>query len=323
MLISKTVEAKVGSKTFNHFKNLGYNIKNGDVILVPIEHLNLGSHTKIEVMCDICQYTKFIKYQDYISNVNQYNIYTCSAKCSVKKRELTHLKLYGVSNASKSNKIKEKKKNTTFLNYGVDNPSQSDVIKQTKKETTLKNYGVDNPLKNKNISNKVKNTNIIRYGGPTPLFSQIVKNKSIKTSIKRYGVNNAMQNEVIFSRNKASGFKQKSYLLPSGKEVKIQGYENKALDLLLKTYSEIDILVNDKEIEKRIGEIWYKDENNKQHRYFPDIFIISENKIIEVKSDWIYNKNKKINILKQKSCLDTGFKFEFMILNKKGELLSI
>ncbi len=160
MIISKTVSTKVGSKTFSHFKNLGYNIKNGDIITVQISHLNPGSHTKIEVKCDICSYIKFIKYQDYLANVNKYETYTCSAKCSVHKRELTHLQLYGVSNTSKSNITKQKKKDTTILNYGVENPSKSNIIKQKKKETTLKNFGVDNPLKNIDIVEKSKQTRI-------------------------------------------------------------------------------------------------------------------------------------------------------------------
>ena len=46
---------------------------------------------------------------------------------------------------------------------------------------------------------------------------------------------------------------------------------------------------------KNVPEIWYIDENNIEHRYYVDIFIPSQNKCIEVKSLYTYNKNKKIN----------------------------
>jgi hypothetical protein len=321
MIISKTVSTKVGSKTFSHFKNLGYNIKNGDIITVQISHLNPGSHTKIEVKCDICSYIKFIKYQDYLANVNKYETYTCSAKCSVHKRELTHLQLYGVSNTSKSNITKQKKKDTTILNYGVENPSKSNIIKQKKKETTLKNFGVDNPLKNIDILNKSYETNLKKYGSIFPSKNQEVKDKTKLTNLKRFGVENPMQNSECFLKQQKSSFKLKEYTLPSGKKVKFQGYENKAIDLLLKSYNENDIIINDKEIKDIIGEIWYIGEDNKKHKYYPDIFIISENKIIEVKSTWTYTLHEKMNLLKKKSCINTGFKFKFMIFNKKGELL--
>ena len=131
-----------------------------------------------------------------------------------------------------------------------------------------------------------------------------------------------MQNEQVFSKNKTSRFKNKNFIFPSGREVLIQGYENRAIDLLLNTYDENDMVIMDSNIEKLIGEVWYTGEDNKPHRYFPDIFIISENKIIEVKSDWTYKLDKNKNILKQNSCLEMGFKFEFFIFNKKERLLN-
>lgn len=39
-----------------------------------------------------------------------------------------------------------------------------------------------------------------------------------------------------------NGYKYKEYTLPSGEIVKCQGYENFALDILLKTYKEKDII---------------------------------------------------------------------------------
>lgn len=105
----------------------------------------------------------------------------------------------------------------------------------------------------------------------------------------------------------------KKYTLPSGKIVNIQGFENKALDILLEKYQEHDICIGTSEINK-IDSFFYNDLSGKTHRYFPDFYIKSENKIIEVKSAWTYNINFNINQLKMQCCLNKKYNFEFMII---------
>lgn len=105
------------------------------------------------------------------------------------------------------------------------------------------------------------------------------------------------------------------YELPSGKIVKLQGYEPQVLTELLKTYSEDDIVIGVKEINKEIGQIKYMFEE-KEHTYYPDFYIKSENKIIEVKSQWTFDRWKEKNLAKQNTCLELGFDFDFKILEK-------
>ncbi|HRW21423.1 MAG TPA: hypothetical protein P5509_05575, partial [Bacteroidales bacterium] len=93
---------------------------------------------------------------------------------------------------------------------------------------------------------------------------------------------------------------------------KLQGYEPQVLDKLLQTYSEDDIIVGIKEIINTIGIIRYKFKNN-EHRYYPDFYIKSTNTIIEVKSQWTFDKWREKNIAKQKACLAQGFNFKFII----------
>jgi hypothetical protein len=52
--------------------------------------------------------------------------------------------------------------------------------------------------------------------------------------------------------------------------------------------------------------------------YFPDIFIPVENKIIEVKSTWTFNKKNQIVIAKCKACILSGFNIEVWIYDHKG-----
>lgn len=78
-------------------------------------------------------------------------------------------------------------------------------------------------------------------------------------------------------------------MLPSGRIVKIQGYEPQVLDELLKTYVENDIVIGVKEMNKTIGQIKYEFEGRLK-TYYPNFYIKSENKIIEVKSQWTFDK---------------------------------
>ena len=48
-------------------------------------------------------------------------------------------------------------------------------------------------------------------------------------------------------------------------------------------YKENDIVISNKDIEKYTRQIWYNDPIDKKRKYYPDIYIVSENKIIEKK----------------------------------------
>ena len=116
-----------------------------------------------------------------------------------------------------------------------------------------------------------------------------------------------------FAQKSNESYLVKDYVFPSGKTVRVQGYEPQALDKLLESYNEDDILVG-KDIRECTGQIVYTDENGNLRRYNPDIYIRSERKIVEVKSDWTYNVNFEQNQRKKQACEDLGYQFVFMIL---------
>jgi hypothetical protein len=107
--------------------------------------------------------------------------------------------------------------------------------------------------------------------------------------------------------------KYKDFALPSGKLVKLQGYEPQVLIELLKLYEEDDIVIGIKEMHLNLGRIKYLMLDGTEHTYYPDFYIKSTNTIIEVKSAWTYENWKEKNLAKQKACLEQGFKFEFII----------
>ncbi|MBC8304894.1 MAG: hypothetical protein H8E55_55160 [Pelagibacterales bacterium] len=65
-------------------------------------------------------------------------------------------------------------------------------------------------------------------------------------------------------------------------------------------------------------EFWY---NNGENRYFPDIFIKSKNKFIEVKSTFTYNMHEDVIKSKCKSVTDNLYTIDIWILNKEGKIL--
>lgn len=93
-------------------------------------------------------------------------------------------------------------------------------------------------------------------------------------------------NKIIEKLCKTNNYKYKKYIFPSGKSVNYQGYENVALDELIKMYNEDDIENN----RQKIPKIQYI-LNNKVCYYYPDIYIKSQNLIIEVKSVYLHIKN--------------------------------
>jgi hypothetical protein len=120
--------------------------------------------------------------------------------------------------------------------------------------------------------------------------------------------------------NYGGRYKWHKFILPSGAVVKTQGYENKAILLLLLSYNEEDIIIGGKAIRKELGNIFYVC-NEKKHLYVPDIYIKSLHTIIEVKSEWTFQKNEDINALKMAAVLKSGIKFRYMVFNKKGQLI--
>lgn len=109
-------------------------------------------------------------------------------------------------------------------------------------------------------------------------------------------------------------FKLKPYILPSGKIVGVQGYENIYLNqFFMNGGNEEDILISKSDIKEKIGIITYI-QNEKQHRYFPDFYIISSNTIVEVKSKWTYEMDIENISLKQNACISNGFNFNLIII---------
>ena len=133
------------------------------------------------------------------------------------------------------------------------------------------------------------------------------------TCNQRYGVRNVSQHPPIFEKILKSLVSRKLYEFLSGKQIMVQGWESYAIDYLLSEFPEDDLFFG-KEV-PRIKYIF----RNKEHTYFPDVYIKSIDTIVEVKSTYTYNLDLEKNYYKFNSTLKTH-NLKIMIYDKKLNL---
>ena len=232
------------------------------------------------------------------------------------KAQETCLIKYGAKHPSQNIEIQEKIKKTMFDNWGVEHAMQNVDVKNKSKETCLKNWGYKCSLQNEDVKNKSKETCIQTYGYPCSLQNEDIKNKSKETCLQKYGFENPMQNPKIAEKCSKNSYKSKDYILPCGNIIKIQGYEHYALDELIQDGILEEDIINGC---SNVPEIWYDDEAGKKHRHYVDIFIPSQNRMVEVKSTWTAEKKKDNIFLKQEAGKKAGYLYEIWVYNAKGE----
>ncbi|MBC8146853.1 MAG: hypothetical protein H8E98_02575, partial [Bacteroidetes bacterium] len=196
-------------------------------------------------------------------------------------------------------------KKTCLEKYGVDNAFKSKEVIKKIKETSLEKYGVESYTQTEEYIKKTKKTKLERYGDEN--YVNIEKNK--KTCLEKYGVENPSQHPDIFYKGLKTRFTSRKYRLPSGKDIMLQGYEPFAMDILLEIYDESNLFT----AKNGVPEIWYE-YKGKKHRYYPDIFIKSENKIIEVKSIYTMTIDRDKIDAKCKSVIDSGYDMEIWVI---------
>ena len=298
-LIEQTHQIKIYGRNISYYKKIGYNCVYGEIITVTSSNLNPSTSERVKCVCSECGKIVDVPFKQYM---NCKKGFVCSSKCKMRKTNRNLKDEFGVTNFSQLKEIKEKKKQSAIKKYGVDNISQSKEIKEQKKQSSLRVYGVDNISQSEIIKKQKITTCKLHYGVEYALQSTKIKNKIIKKLQLKYGDNitNISQVAEIMDKKFLTGICAKKYTLPSGRIVSYQGYEHYGLQYLLANgYVEDDIVIGNKEIENIIGKIMFYDlKVNKNRRYFPDIYIKSENKIYEVKSTYTIKLN--VDLIKMK-----------------------
>jgi hypothetical protein len=184
------------------------------------------------------------------------------------------------------------------------------VKEQRKQETNLNKYGCTNTGSVQEVKDKIKESYKEKFGCH-PKQTKEVQDKWKSTCMKVYG-GHPNQNKEVQAKSEATSYKFRDYMMPSGEIVKVQGYENIALDELVQKYEEEDILVgrsNIPTIEYHINDV--------KHVYFPDFFIKSENKVIEVKSEWTIQLKRGNVEDKALATIKAGYNYEIWIYNDR------
>lgn len=188
------------------------------------------------------------------------------------------------------------------------------IKEKRKQESNMANYGVTNTGSLKEVKDKIQAVFDEKYGGH-PKMNKEVQEKWKATCLEKYG-GHPNQNKEVQAKSEASCYKFKEYVMPSGKIVKLQGYEDTALDELVQKYEEENICVG----RANIPTVEYYI-NETKHVYFPDFFIKSENKIIEVKSEWTIKLARGNVEEKALATVKAGYKYEIWLYNHKKEKL--
>ena len=199
---------------------------------------------------------------------------------------------------------------TSLEKYGTEYPNQCDEVKLLIANTNLLRYGVVRPAQNKEVLEKMTQTNELRYGKKYYAQTNEFKVRFKQHCLEKYGVEHPSQNFDI--HEKQQSFKHQKLILPSGKIITYQGYEDYGIYLLL----ESGYLEEDLKFGRDIPKVKYF-HDNKNRIFYPDIYIISLNKLIDVKSEWTYRCEYNLNMLKQQAAIDMGYDFDFMVIDSK------
>lgn len=232
------------------------------------------------------------------------------------KRSATNMKKYGTEIAVHSTRLKEQAK-ATRQSIQADGRTREDHIQYAARQGKLAKYG------NANYNNSQKASETRRNKSVEEKL--LIQKKKEASTILSIGVPNPLM--LATSKVNAANAKIKDYVLPSGKIIGIQGYEFIALDEILSNFNEDEIIISDARSITKCGMpvLSYEALNRHTYRYFPDIYIPSENRIIEVKSRWWYDANGRAgyasrlinNQRKRQAALDAGYNFEFWIFDSK------
>lgn len=192
----------------------------------------------------------------------------------------------------------------TYKKYSFYTCSKCAVIKA--QMTNVEKYN-DKDYCNKE---KIKKTNLKKYGCVNPFQNDKIKDKIKKDNLSKYGVENPMQISDFFEKQQKNCFLLKKH---DKTDLNYRGtYEKDFLDFCF-----------DNNIKIKKGKRFEYVIDDKKHYYFSDFYHESTNFIIEIKSDWTYNNNLEINLIKEKATINNGYNYLFIIDKDYSEFINI
>ena len=260
--------------------------------------------------------TEEVKQKTIQTNKERYGVeHSLQSKEIRQKGSATMMEKYGVEHATQNKEVLAKCVATYVRKFGVENPLQSKVILEKRKKTNMERYHTEEVFQNKEMQQRIQNTMMERYDVVNPLQNKEILARKDATCLARYGNSVIMHVPELFEKKTINSFARKPLILPSGAIMYYQGYEDVAIKALLEDYKEDDI-ENDVKKMPECKYTW----DGKLHRYYPDIYLPKDRKIIEVKSDYTYLLQRALNQAKRESVIQQGYSFEFWICDKQAVL---
>jgi hypothetical protein len=260
----------------------------------------------------------------YKTNNIKYGCNNVFENSDIKKKSIaTSIRKYGVNHPSKHPSVQKKKEETCLKNHGTKWYFCKDEIYEKIRKTHFAKYGVNYPLQSTDIQAKIDKVFIEKMGVKRPMLSEqfgmwmlekygnenyVLTDDYKKKMVDLYGNESPMRCPELFRKAAASSYRRKKYI-NGKKEYYVLGYEPRCLDKLFQDGKlNTDVFAGeDKEIpffEYNCGKcVKCKNTSDNIHIYYPDVYIKSENRIIEVKSTWtlllgmknIYSKMLKVS----------------------------
>lgn len=225
------------------------------------------------------------------------------------------------SAASRTTEEKVQRRNrlvqTNQQKYGVDFTTQSSQMMDKSKVTKKERYG------DENYSNPKKTSD--SWQAKTSAELNIIADKKRTTCVEKYGVSNPFFLPNVRKRSAVANSIGREFTLPSGKIIRVRGYEDAAIVKLLKDYSESELVLDDTLVKYNLPIFTYIDNRRHILKYYPDIFIPKENKIIEIKGRWwwdgngIHKHKSRLfnNLKKRKAVLNAGYQYEVWLFEDR------
>jgi len=206
---------------------------------------------------------------------------------------------------------------TNQKRFGVDFTTQSSVMIDKSKLTKKERYGDENYSnpKQKSKSWQAKTTDELNK----------ITEKRRTACLERYGVSSPFFLPNVRTKSAVANSIGREFILPSGKIIRVRGYEDAAITHLVEEYNENELMLDDMLTKFNLPVFIYTDSRRHILKYYPDIYIPKENKIIEVKGRWWWDGNGIIkyrsrllnNLKKRQSVLDAGYQYEVWLFEDR------
>jgi hypothetical protein len=293
-----------------------------------------------------------LSYQDYYEKYITGIAPTC--RCGNKLSFYQHNNSYAKScgadacvgksiSASKQNsplEIKQQQSKNYSAAHANKTTEQLAFEHEKRKATCLSKYGVSAVTQTEEFKKKAKSAKLAKYGNEyysgweassrknrekTELEQIAINDKRRATNLLKFGVQCSFLRPGVLSKAAKSNATGKDFTLPSGKVIGLRGYEHLVVTQLLQKYSETELILHDQYTSYQLPTFSYIDNRRHHLKYYPDIFIPSENKIIEVKARWWwdgngepkYNTRFENNLKKRAAVLEKGFLYEVWLFETK------